>query len=101
MADFELEEGVVDMLLERFEKFRLPRLLSIKNRVDAGERLTELDTVFLDQVLHEAQQNSHLVAGHPMCKELFARIVHLYKEICERALANEERDGGGGTGGAG
>lgn len=79
----------METLIERFEKQRLPRILAVKVRADQGHRLEQSDLDFLDDVLADAKQNAHIIAGIPGCHDLFGRIVHLYNEITAKALENE------------
>jgi hypothetical protein len=48
--------GVISALLERLNNQRLPRLLDIKQRVDAGGRLDSIDMQFLGEVATSAEQ---------------------------------------------
>lgn len=82
--------GISEALIERFEKERLPRLLKIKDRVDQGQTLDPVDLDFLERVLNDAQVNQNLIDAIPQCRDLFARVVHLYRDITARALQNEE-----------
>jgi hypothetical protein len=87
----ETEEGVIEALIERFEKQRLPRLLEIKEKVDRGELLSEVDIEFIDLITHDAQQSKPLIDKHPEWHKFCAYVVHLYEEITEKALENEKR----------
>ncbi len=89
MTSEQNREGVLEALLERFERQRLPRILALKQQVDEGGKLRAGDVDFLSEVLADAQQNAHLISELPQCKDLYARVVHLYREITEKALANE------------
>ncbi len=90
MSESEKEAGVLAVLIERFEKQRLPRALDLKEKVDKGERLDQFDTAYLEEVLEDAEQVRLLVDKHPEYQTLYARAVHLYKEITEKALQNEK-----------
>ena len=87
------DDGIIVALAERFETQRLPRALALKDQVERGERLSEQDLKFLGQVLSEAGQIRTLLDRHPEWQPLVARIMSLYKEITERALANEQAGG--------
>ncbi len=85
------DAGTIQALLERLEKFRLPRALALKKRVDAGEKLTDDDMEFLQRVFADAQQVEPMVAKHPEYRSLLARLINLYDEITRQALENEKR----------
>ena len=61
MIDSADELGVIQVLIVRFERQRLPRLLELKKRVGRGEVLSEPDIQFLTQVIHDAQQSKRLI----------------------------------------
>ena len=84
------DSGTIQVLLERLEKWRLPRALAIKQRVDAGEVLNELDIEFMKDVVHDAIDAEGLVITHPEYCALAARLTNLYDEITRKALQNEE-----------
>ena len=90
MNDSEKETGVLAVLMERFEQQRLPRTLDLKDKVDKGEPLNEWDTGYLAEVLEDADQVKLLVDKHPEYQGLYARVVHLYNQITEKALENEK-----------
>jgi hypothetical protein len=77
------------MLVERFERQQLARLLDLKSAVDSGEILGDAHRSFLAEVCAQAQQSKQLVDRHPEYQSLYARAVRLCKEIAERALHNE------------
>ncbi|MGW8310378.1 MAG: hypothetical protein ACWGNB_04880 [Thiogranum sp.] len=84
------DDGVIAVLVERLEKQRLPRALSLKDKVDSGELLDDFDLQFLEQVFADAGSLKPLLDRHPEYQELASRMVHLYKEITDRAMENEK-----------
>ena len=90
MTDSDTKEGIFEVLIERFEKERLPRILEIKHRIDGGRTLDDVDLDFLERVFRDSVENKHLIESIPQCKELFAQVTHLYHEITELALQNEK-----------
>ena len=89
MSESSKDSGMIQVLAERFENQRLPRVLFIKEKVDKGGVLDEFDIEFLEQVFEDANTIKPLLDRHPEWQPLAARMVHLYKEITEIALKNE------------
>ena len=89
MAEVSKDLGTLAVLAKRMVEERLPKALALKARVDKGERLNELDLAFLDEVVEGAKQNWGLLKD-PRALETAGRMVQLYKEITEKALANEQ-----------
>lgn len=84
-------QGVMAMLVERFEAQQLERLLELKAALEDGELLADDNSAFLSKVFEEARRSKHLVDRHPEYQALYARTVRLYKDIAEQALENEMR----------
>ena len=91
MTDPSDDMGVIQALLERFEKQRLPWALNLKDRVDAGERISEFDMQLLEEVFANFRHIEPLIKRHPEYHELVARAIHLYNEITAKALENEQQ----------
>ncbi len=90
MADTSKDTGLIEVLAKRLETQRLPRALSLKEMVDRGEKLAEVDIHFLETVFEDAQRIRPLVDRHPEWQDLAAKMIHLYKEITDKALENEK-----------
>ena len=78
-------------LMERFKTQRLPRILEIKEQVDQGNRLGEYERLFLEEVIKDAQRNIRHVEEIPECQHMFIQLAHLYKQIMDKALENEQQ----------
>ena len=91
MTDKIHDAGVTQVLLDRLNNQRLPRALELKEKVDAGETLGEYDLQFLDEVFADAQTIQPMVDRHPEYQPLVARLIHLYKEILDKALENQNK----------
>jgi len=90
VTDTSKDAGVIQALIERFEKHRLPVVLELKEKVGSGELLNELEIEYLEQILKDAHENQALVDRHPEWQKISAQVANLYKEITEKALENEK-----------
>ena len=90
MTESSKELGVMSVLLDRFANRRLPRMLEIKKRVDAGERLAGHELEFLEVVGADTIKNLPKIADHAELKELLGKALNLYHEIVTKAMENEQ-----------
>ena len=91
MSDTSNDAGMIQVLLDRFNNQRLPRMLEIKAKAERGEKLTDYELEFLEHALSDTRSASHLLQRHPEFTDLVSRIAALYKEIATKALANESK----------
>lgn len=93
MSADDKDQGVILALLERLEKQRLPRMLDLLEQVNQGGVLSEWDIDFIEEALESTHQVSSLVERHPEYGEIVAKVLGIYKEITEKALANAKSAG--------
>lgn len=92
MDDNIKDKAILETLLERFQKHRLPRLLDIKKNVDQGETLSDYDIEFMEELFKDAKQNDrYLQTADDELKNLMGKVLALYKEITEKAMENEQK----------
>jgi len=84
------DEGVAAAVMERFEKWRLPRALDIKQKVDQGETLDDTDMAFLEEILQDTAQIKPYVDRKPEYQGLYTRAIDLYRQITTKGLENEQ-----------
>ena len=81
--------GIIQTLIKEFEVHRLPRLLCLKDKVDNGEIISDVEFEFLCKVIADARRTMSITVNHPELHEFCIMVVHLYNEIASKALANE------------
>ena len=57
MSDESKDAGLIQVLAERMKTQRLPRVLSLKEKVEQGETLNEFDIHFLEEVFRDARES--------------------------------------------
>lgn len=91
MSQLAADINILTVLGERLVDYRLPRLEQLKARLDQGDVLSDYDIWFLKEALSDAQGNKALIERHPEVQEIVGSVLHLYKEIMDLALANEQK----------
>ena len=91
MGELNSDAGVIAVLMKQFDSYRLPRALSLKEKVDRGAVLDGSDIAFLQRVFADAEYVTRLADKNPGYGHLCSQVAHLYHQITERALENEQR----------
>jgi hypothetical protein len=90
MAEVSKETGTIAVLAKRMVEERLPKALELKERIDKGGLLNDLDLAFLEQVVKDAAAIKPLIDKDQRLKDVAASMLSLYKEISGKALENEK-----------
>jgi len=90
VAQASKDMGVLAVLAKRLVEERLPKALALKERVDRGEVLNDLDLDFLEQVVSDANTIRPMMKDNPQVLGVAGRMLELYKEISDKALENEK-----------
>lgn len=92
MSENQNDQGVIQVLLDRFNKQRLPRAMALKDKVDRGEVLDDDEVTYLAAVFEDIRNLQPLVERHPEYEPLVIKGMALYQEISEQALANAKKN---------
>jgi hypothetical protein len=90
MAEVSKETGILAVLAKRMVEERLPKALELKERIDKGGLLNDLDLNFLEQVVKDAAAIKPLLKDNQRLIDVAASMTRLYKEISDKALENEK-----------
>lgn len=85
------EEGISQVVVERFITYRLPFLLQVKEEMDEGRILTDGELELMSRFLDRSDRLSTFVYQHPQFKELIAKIIDLMHDIMDEALRNQTK----------
>jgi len=91
MDQNEKDKGMIMVLLERFNKQRLPRALALKKKVDSGELLDDYDHKYIKELQKDASEVRLIIERNPEYKELAAKIINLWNEIVEKDIENQKK----------
>ncbi len=80
----------MQVLLEEFEKRRLPVLLKIREKVNSGKQVNEGELDFLEKVIEDAERSMPMMFSYPQLNDFCQQVVQLYQEITAKALENEQ-----------
>jgi hypothetical protein len=85
------EAGTIYVLLKRGVEKRIPNVLAIKERLEKGGTLSDLEITHLDEILSDSRKMQEMVGRHPEFHELAAKMINLYTEITRMAVDNEAK----------
>jgi len=88
------DTGIIQVILIRLERQRLPRMSEIKRRLDQGKKLNEFELEYLSEAIHDARALLPFLEKHPEYEPLLSRVIHYYKIITDEALGNEKNTWG-------
>lgn len=83
------EIGIILVAIERLEKQHLPWIIDIKNQLDQGNPINDIDMDYLSNAIHDAQLILPYIDRHPEYEPLIAKVMHYYKIIIDEAVSNE------------
>ena len=84
------DDGTITALLDRSRR-RIPTLKAMRERLKGGDTLSSVEVVELQKIFDSANETRALVDRHPELQDLVMKMIALYSEITELALANEEK----------
>jgi hypothetical protein len=82
---------IITAALQRLNEFRLPRALSLKEKVDSGEVLSDPDLKFLRRALSDARDLNPILERNPEYLELRDKAVGLLDQILQKNADNQAR----------
>ena len=85
------DDGVLSVIIERMEEQLIPRALDLKDKLDKGGVLDDMDIGFLERVFADSDELKPLLDRHPEHQALAARLMNLYHAITTLALKNESQ----------
>ena len=91
MDQNEKDKGLLLVLLERFNKHRLPRALALKKKVDSGEVLDDYDHKYMEDLQKDASEVRPIIERNPEYEDLAANIINLYMQITEKDTENRNK----------
>lgn len=84
------DAALIQVLVHRLETQRLPDALDLKEKVDRGELLNDIEIEALEEILSDVDQIKPLLDRNPKWQPLASRMASLYSAITTKALENEQ-----------
>ena len=86
----EQDKFIIAAALNRLTNENLPRVLSLKEKVDTGDVLHDYDLKFLRRLLGNADDLSAIVERNPEYMELRSKALGLCHDIMKKSEENEK-----------
>jgi len=84
------EQEILEALLDRLNKQRLPHALELEAKVNAGEILNDYDLAFLSDVMKDMNRAQAVYNHFPEYETLLTKLMSLYAHIIKQGAENEK-----------
>ena len=91
--DSEAEDDATLAVQLEAAQHNVHNLLAIKDRIDGGDTLSDLEIADLEEVFERMRHMIHVYDEHPEVQDLVAKVVSMYVHITTRAVENEKAGG--------
>jgi hypothetical protein len=85
------DQGVIAVLLKRFESERYPRAQLLKEKVDNGSVLDNHDLSYLEHTLDDAHKILAIISRHPEYASLAKETLLMYEKIMTKSQQNSNQ----------
>jgi len=85
------DDGLLTVLLDRYQHQRLPRVEALQKKVADGDSLNSFDLTFLAEVARSVNEVRPFLERHQECLDLATHMTNLCNDIANKGLANEKR----------
>ncbi len=90
MSEHPEDEGTIEVLLSKIAKTTLPKVLTIKKKLDEGKKLNNYDIDFLLDTYERNRKNREIFHRHQEYIEFEAELMTLYAKVIQEGLENEK-----------
>ena len=87
----ERDEGVIAVMVKRFEDITYPRIEEMREKVNGGDVLGPRDIAFLDKTFTDGHQMLAVLQRHPEYAALAKGVLLMYEEIMTKSQENSKK----------
>ena len=91
-------QGVLQVVIDEYNKHKLPHLIMIKNQVEGGSQLYDEQITFMKGLYMEINGYGLCITGNGLCiensvelKTIYISFASLFHSIMDLAIENERR----------
>ncbi|QDP00883.1 hypothetical protein [Thalassotalea sp. PS06] len=85
------DEGVIAVMVKRFEDITYPRIAEMREKVNGGGVLDDRDIAFLDKTFKDGHQMLSVLKRHPDYDALAKGVLLMYEEIMTKSQENSKK----------
>jgi hypothetical protein len=88
----EQEDGVLQVVMERFVEQQLPVVLNLEHKVADGVELNNIEIELMERLLHEIKDFNRFMVRYPKYDDLVAKTSSLCAKVTSKALTIEREN---------